>query len=85
MIICNASGHFHAAIIEKGRIVDHLTALCNGQGAVIGERLAAGDGQRGILRYGQALALTNLQILLQGHISVHGAVLAVKDDAAVLF
>ena len=34
---------------------------------------------------GQALALTNLQILLQGHITVHSATIAVKDDAAAIF
>ena len=33
----------------------------------------------------QALALANLQILLQFHIAVHGAARAVPDDAAVFF
>ena len=38
--------------------------------------------QAGPVLDGQALALANLQILLQFHFAVHGAGIAVKDDAA---
>ena len=41
--------------------------------------------QAGVLADGQALALANGDVLLQGHIAVHGAILAVKDDTAVAF
>src|SRR5699024_12596039 len=58
-------------------------AFFGGHGAVVGQSLSIRDGQAGVLSDGQGFVITDLQVLLQGHIAVHGAALAVKDDTSV--
>ena len=53
--------------IEGTAIYNHLMATCI---------------QAGVLADGQALALANGDVLLQGHIAVHGAALAIPNDAS---
>lgn len=61
-----------------------LRQHCGGEGlgAADGKGAALLDGQRGILWDRQALARVNGQVLLQGHIAVHLAAVALEDDAA---
>ena len=67
---------YHTAFGHRnGTVVRHRT--------IIGQSRSIRDGQAGVFSDGQCFVRTDLQVLLQGHIAVHGAVLAVKDDTSV--
>ena len=77
----NSGGDFERAI--AGRCAFQLATALYIDGAVVGQSLSIRDGQAGVLSDGQGFVITDLQVLLQGHIAVDSAALAVKDDTSV--
>ena len=68
-----------AATVDDAVILDGAIV---GDCSVIGEGHAVLHGQGGVFRYGQRFARWNLQILLQGLISIDCASISLEDNAA---
>ena len=63
-------------VAVQGTVIGQGTPFLHRNGAVVGQSLS--------IRHGEAGPIPDGQILLQGHFAVHGAILAVKDDAAAI-
>ena len=72
--ICNGAGTHKISFATQSAV----SCDCS----VIGEGHAAVHSQGGVFRYGQCFARWNLQILLQGLISIDCASISIEDNAA---
>ena len=78
--ICNDAGTLKSSFAIKSAIACDYSMI--GDCSVIGEGHATVHSQGGAFRYGQRFARWNLQILLQGLISIDCASISIEDNAS---
>lgn len=76
----NSGGDFERAF--AGRCAFQLAGALYSDCAIVGQSCSLRHGEAGVLSDGQGFVRTDLQVLLQGHIAVDGAAIAVKDDTS---